>query len=195
MNLIAKSKYYILYNTININIKIFNNIKLLIPNTFFSIIDFKFFKILLKKKIILLFLIKNKKKTASIFTIIQPNQINILKKEILFFFLKNPFKLFINIILILKSLNRGENKFFNNVDYLHLLHFIIFKKGFNNLSLKEKDRLFNFFFKKIIKIYNAKYFFLCYEDENIKAKNFYLRNNFICYQKKNNLVFLKKKFD
>ena len=61
-------------------------------------------------------------------------------------------------------------------------------------SLKYKDKLFNYFFKQIIKNSNAKILFLCYEKDNMAAKKFYFRNNFEIFAERLNLLFVKKKY-
>ena len=40
-----------------------------------------------------------------------------------------------------------------------------------------------------------KVFFLCYERNNLKAHKFYLRNNFVVYNRNRDLVFVKKKIN
>ena len=78
---------------------------------------------------------------------------------------------------------------------MHLLHLVIYKKNFMNISIKKKDEIFNFFFKNILKIFKAKALFLCYEKKNIKAHKFYLRNNFIVYSENKDLVFVQKRIN
>ena len=61
-----------------------------------------------------------------------------------------------------------------------------------NVSIKNKDNIINFFLKSILRTFNAKSLFLCYERNNLKAHKFYLRNNFIVYNRNRDLVFVKK---
>lgn len=61
-----------------------------------------------------------------------------------------------------------------------------------NVSIKKKDKIINFFLKNILRTFNAKSLFLCYEVNNFKAHKFYSRNNFIIYNRNKNLVFVKK---
>mgnify|MGYP006120859805 FL=1 len=80
----------------------------------------------------------------------------------------------------------------NDKNYLHLLHLVIFKNYFKSISLKKKDEIINFFLRKIIKKYDAKYFYLCYERDNLRAYNYYKRNKFKFYAKRKNTIFVKK---
>ena len=75
----------------------FNLIKKNIPMSIFSIISYQFFKKMIKKKIINLFVIKIKKKISCIITVITPNDFIKLKYNICFFFLKNPLIFFLNV--------------------------------------------------------------------------------------------------
>jgi|MDTF01.1.fsa_nt_gb hypothetical protein len=192
MNVVKKNSYTL--HKINTNTKTtFSLIKKNLPTSIFSTFNNIFFKKIIKKKIISSFVIKNKKKKISaIITVVVLNNFSKLKYNIFLFFLTNPFFFLLNIIKIFKSLTRGPNTSFDN-SYLHLLHLIIYKKCFNKISIKKKDQIINFFFTHILKIFNAKSFFLCYERNNLKAKNFYSRNNFLVYDRKNKIVFLKKK--
>ncbi|MBL6857723.1 MAG: hypothetical protein ISQ92_03445 [Pelagibacteraceae bacterium] len=147
---------------------------------------------MIKNKIINLYVIHHKKKISAIITVVTIKNFTKLKYKVIFFLLANPFIFVFNIIKILKGVSRGSSKNFDN-RYLHLLHLIIFKKNFMNISIKKKDQIINFFFKHILKSFNAKIMFLCYEKNNSKADKFYLRNNFIVYNTNKNLVFIKKK--
>ena len=192
MNVVKKNSYTL--HKINANTKTtFSLIKKNLPTSIFSTFNDIFFKKIIKKKIISLFVIRNKKtKISAIITVVVLNNFTKLKYNIFLFFLTNPSFFFLNIIKIFKSLTRDPNTSFDN-SYLHLLHLIIYKKCFNKISIKKKDQIINFFFIHILKIFNAKSFFLCYERNNLKAKNFYSRNNFLVYGRKNKIVFLKKK--
>jgi len=136
---------------------------------------------------------KKKNKISAIISVVVTKNFLKLKYNIFLFFLCNPHKLIFNIFSILKSSLRGSSNFFDNA-HLHLLHLVIFKNYFKNISLKNKDKTINFFFKKILKIFNAKSLFLCYDVHNLSAKKYYKRNNFSIYDRNNNTVFLKKKF-
>lgn len=171
---------------------LFNLIKRNIPSSIFSSLNYKFFNNLVKKKIIHLYVIKYQKKISAIITVTTVLNLQKLKYKIFLFFLINPIKLIVNIIKIIKSLAKSSNVYFDN-SYLHLLHLVIFKKNFTNISIKNKDQIINFFFKNILKIFNAKSLFLCYEKKNIKAHRFYLRNNFVVYNKKKKFSFCPKK--
>ena len=171
---------------------LFNLIKRDIPSSILSSINFKFFNNLIQEKIIHLYIIQYQKKISAIITVITVKNLQKLKYKIFFFYFINPVKLFFNIIKIIKSLARSSSEHFDK-SYLHLLHLVIYKKNFMNVSLKKKDQIIEFFLKNILKIYKAKTLFLCFEKKNIKAHRFYLRNNFIVYKINKDLVFVQKK--
>ena len=173
---------------------LFNLIKRDIPSSIFSSLNYKFFNNLVKEKIIDLYIIQYQKKKSAIITVTTVKNLQKLKYKIFLFYLINPIKLVINIMKIIKSLARSSNVYFDN-SYLHLLHLVIYKKNFMNISIKKKDEIINFFFKNILKIFKAKSLFLCYEKKNIKAHKFYLRNNFIVYSENKDLVFVQKRIN
>ena len=177
-------------NKTNLVLKI---IKKEITNSVFFYLDFYFFKKLIKKKIISVFVIKKKNKITAIISVVETKNFFKLKYDILLFFFRNPHKLILNIFSILKSSLRGSSNFSDN-EHLHLLHLIIFKNYFKKISLKKKDKIINIFFKKILIIFNAKSLFLCYDIHNLSAKKYYKRNNFTIYDRNNSTIFLKKKF-
>jgi hypothetical protein len=173
---------------------LFNLLKRDIPSSIFSSLNYKFFNNLIKEKIIHLYIIQYQKKKSAIITVTTVKNLQKLKYKIFLFYFINPIKLFVNIIKIIKSLARSSNVYFDN-SYLHLLHLVIYKKNFMNISIKKKDEIINFFFKNILKISKAKSLFLCYEKKNIKAHKFYLRNNFIVYSENKDLVFVQKRIN
>tara|TARA_B100000886_G_C20344820_1_gene458214 strand:- start:156 stop:743 length:588 start_codon:yes stop_codon:yes gene_type:complete len=191
---IKKNQFY-LSNKINF-LQIFNIIKKNIPRSIFSNIDYYFFKKVAKKNLLAIFVVKKKRKVVSVISVISPKNYLKLKIEIMLYLLFNPIYIISNLNFFFSLLERDNNIINKKKEkyYLHLLHLIIFKKNFQKMDLKKKDQTINFFFKKIIKLYNANYFYLCYEKDNISAKNYYKRNNFTIYKKKNNTVFLKKRF-
>jgi len=191
---IASKNSYTLKKIENNTYYLFNLIKRDIPSSIFSSLNYKFFNNLIKEKIIHLYIIQYQKKISAIITVTTVKNLQKLKYKIFFFYFINPTKLIVNIIKIIKSIARSSNVNFNK-SYLHLLHLVIYRKNFMNVSVKKKDKIINFFFKNILKIFKAKSLFLCYEKKNIKAHRFYLRNNFIVYNKNKVLVFVKKKFN
>tara|TARA_B100001123_G_C15333982_1_gene1032137 strand:- start:419 stop:1033 length:615 start_codon:yes stop_codon:yes gene_type:complete len=164
-----------------------------IPGSIFSKINYNFFEGLVESGIVNIFSIRKQKKIVSIITVVDFENYTLLKKKIFLYLLKNPFKVIINFTFLLKNFFKDSTKLSINKDHLHLLHLVIHKKYFKKITLKEKDNIFNSFFKEILKLYNAKIFFLCYEKENSKANNFYLRNKFKIYDTKSNIIFVKKK--
>jgi hypothetical protein len=166
-------KNYLLTNRITNNKKIFNIITKQIPRSIFTILDADFFIQIIKNKVIEVFVIKKKKKILSVISVIKNKNYNSLKKEIFFYFLTKPYKLLLNIFFIIAMFGRSSSniKSSNDKNYLHLLHLVIFKNYFKSISLKKKDEIINFFLRKIIKKYDAKYFYLCYERDNLRAYN------------------------
>ena len=191
---IASKNSYTLKKIENNTYYLFNLIKRDIPSSIFSSLNYKFFNNLIKEKIIHLYIIQYQKKISAIITVTTVKNLQKLKYKIFFFYFINPTTLIVNIIKIIKSIARSSNVNFDK-SYLHLLHLVIYRKNFMNVSVKKKDKIINFFFKNILKIFKAKSLFLCYEKKNIKAYRFYLRNNFIVYNKNKVLVFVKKKFN
>jgi hypothetical protein len=191
------NKKFLLTNKINNHKKIFNIIINQIPRSIFAILDVSFFKNLIKDKIIEVFVIKKENKIASVINVITNNNYSILKKKIFFYFLLKPHRLFLNIYFVFAMFDRSLSniKFVKDNNYLHLLHLVIFKKCFKNLSLKKKDEIVNFFLTKIIKKYGARYFYLCYEKDNLRAYNYYKRNKFKFYAKSKNTIFAKKRIN
>ena len=189
---VIKKNSYSLKKVENNTSYLFNLIKKNIPTSIFSSLNHKFFHDMIKKKIINLYVIHQKTKICTIITVVTVKNFVKLKYRILYFFLMNPFNFFLNILKILKSISKGSIKNFDN-SYLYLLHLIIFKKNFMSISVKKKDQTINFFFKHILKSFNTKSLFLCYEKNNLKADKFYLRNNFKVYNTNKNLIFIKKK--
>jgi hypothetical protein len=191
---ITSKNSYKLKKIENHTYNLFNLIKRDIPSSIFSSLNYKFFNNLIKKKIIHLYIIQYQKKKSAIFTVTTAKNLQKLKYKIFLFYFINPIKLIFNIIKIIKSLARSSNLYFDK-SYLHLLHLVIYKKNFKNVSIKKKDQIINFFFKNILKIFKAKSLFLCYEKKNIKAHKFYLRNNFTVYNENKDLVFVKKRIN
>jgi hypothetical protein len=191
---ITSKNFYKLRKIENNTYYLFNLLKRDIPSSIFSSLNYKFFNNLIKEKIIHLYIIQYQKKKSAIITVTTVKNLKKLKYKIFLFYFINPIKLIVNIIKIIKSLARSSNVYFDN-SYLHLLHLVIYKKNFMNISIKKKDEIINFFFKNILKISKAKSLFLCYEKKNIKAHKFYLRNNFIVYSENKDLVFVQKRIN
>lgn len=189
---IINKNLHTLYKVENCPGHLYNSIKNNIPTSIFSVLDYKFFNSIVKKKVISLFQVKFKKKNSVIITVVPVRNFTKLKYEIILYFLTNPIIFLFNISKIFNSLTRASNTNFDK-NYLHLLHFIIYKKNFMNISLKKKDQTINFIFKHILKIFKSKSLFLCYEKNNFRASKFYLRNNFKIYKVNKSLVFVKKK--
>lgn len=193
MDIISKNSYT-LKKVENNSYYLFNLIKRDIPSSIFSSLNYKFFNNIIKEKIIHLYIIQYQKKISAVITVTTVKNLKKLKYKIFFFYFFNPIKFFLNIVKIMKSLVRSSSANFDK-RYLHLLHLVIFKKKFMNVSLKKKDQIINFFFKNILKIFKAKILFLCFEKKNIKAHRFYLRSKFKVYNRNKDLFFVQKKFN
>ena len=166
-----------------------------LPNSIFSKLDFLFLKNIVKKKILQVYAIKKKKRLSCVITITTYEKYNTLRNFIILYLLKNPIKILSNIRFILGVMNRDKNEVesYDNSKYLHVLHFIILKKQFDEISLKAKDNLINFFLKEIVKKNNANHIYLCYEKNNLKAHKYYKRNKFKIYKKNKKVIFIKKR--
>ena len=193
--IISKKNQFLLINANVLNKKIFNLIIKNIPSSIFSKIDFFFFKNAIESKKINLYLIKKRNKISSIISTVSVSNYRLLQRSIFFYLLKNPIKILTNFKFFLNLLDRDSNEIDskNEKKYLHLLHLIIFKKQFINNSLKAKDDIINYFFRKILNKNGANFLYLCYEKENIQAHKYYKRNKFKIYKKNRSTIFIKKK--
>jgi len=190
---IISKESYTLKKVENNTYHLFNLIKRDIPSSIFSLLDFKFFNQIIKEKIIHLYVIRYKKKISAIFTLATVKNLQKLKYKIFFYFFFNPHKFIYNLKKLISSLSRNSNISFNN-SYIYLLHLIIYKKKFLNISQKKKDKIVNFFLKKILIIFKKKNIYACFERKNLRALKFYFRNKFTVYSKNKNSFFVKKKF-
>jgi hypothetical protein len=173
--------------------QIFNLINRDISSSIFPSLSYKFFNNLVKNKIINVYIIKYKKKNSVIITVVTKKNLLKLKYKIFLFYIFNPHKFIYNISKIFSSLSRNSNVRFDD-SYLYLLHLIIYKKNFLNISIKKKDKIITFFLKNILIFFKAKNFFACYEKKNLSAFKYYFRNNFIVFSENKNSVFIKKRF-
>ena len=194
--IIAKRKNLLLINKKVLSKKIFEILIKKIPNSIFSKLNYSFLKKIIEKKIINLYIIKNQRKIFSLVTTVSYDNYNLLKKKIFIFLILNPHIIFLNLKYFFNIYNRDSNeinlKYKKN--YLHLLHLVILRDKKFNKNLKMKDEFMSFFYKKILKKNNARLFYLCYERKNLKAHNYYKRNNFRIYKKSTDVIFIEKKF-
>ncbi len=173
--------------------KIFDIISENIQDSIFKKLGFRFFVYMVSKKILHVYSVKKKKDISAIVTVIDyKNYISMNEKMVKYFF-HNPIQLLINVISVLSSTSK-KSTIKIKADYLHLLHLIIIKKNFSNISIERKDNILNNFYKKILNNHNAKVLFLCFDEKNKKARNYYKRNNFEFLHKVKNLIYLKKDF-
>ena len=173
--------------------KVYNIICKNLPNSIFNKLGFNFFKKLALEKIIHIYCVKKNSKLSAIITVMDYENYKTIDKQVLKYLIIKPFKL-INIFLDLKKSISKTSKFRVKKNYLHLLHLIIFKNHFLNISLEKKNRMFDNFYKKILKYHKSKILFLCFEEDNKKAKNYYLRNKFKFFYKIGNIIYFKKIF-
>ena len=192
--ILLNKKQFSLTNITNPPRQIYSLIVKNLPNSIFSKLDFLFLKNIVKKKILQVYVVKKKERFSCVITITTYEKYNMLRNSIILYLLKNPIKILLNIKFIFNVINRDKNEveYYNN-KYLHLLHFIILKKQFNEISLKAKDNLINSFLKEIVKKNNANYIYLCYEKNNLKAHKYYKRNKFKIYKKNKKVIFIKKR--
>lgn len=194
--IIANRKNFILINKKKLSKKIFEILIKKIPNSIFSKLNYNFLKKIIEKKIINLYIIKNQRKIFSLVTTVSYDNYNLLKKKIFIFLIKNPHIIFLNLKYFYNIFNRDSNEINLKYkkDFLHLLHLVIFSDKKFNKNIKLKDELMSFFYKKILEKNDAKLFYLCYERKNLKAHNYYKRNNFRIYKKNADVIFIEKKF-
>ena len=191
-----KKRKYFLYKLNKVENKtnhVFSLINRDISSSIFSSLSYKFFNNLVKNKIINLYIIKYRKKKSVIITVVTTKNLFKLKYKIFLFYVFNPHKFIYNVKKLFSSLSRNSNTHFDD-SYLYLLHLIIYKKTFLNISIKKKDKIINFFIKTILIIFKAKHIFACFEKKNLRALKYYFRNNFVVYSENKNSVFIKKKF-
>ena len=176
---------------LNKNYKIISN---KITSSIFIHLGFNFFKQMVQKNIIHLYNVKLKNKIVVIITVVEYKHYKILSKKIFYHLIQNPLIIIKNFFFLVESLKKNTNLKINK-NYLHLLHLIILKNNFLNISIKKKDALLTKFYKKILKNHKANQLFLCFEKNNLKAYRYYSRNKFKIFNKNTNIVYLKKKFD
>ncbi len=194
MNLIKKIGFSKLYIEKKSPSKYYEILNKELPQSIFCILGINFFNKMVENGLISLLIIKNKNKIGGIITVVKWINYQKLKKKIFFYIITHPHFLIFNIIFFIHCLKRDTNKSVNNKSHLHLLHLILIKKNFMNMSLNKKDKIINSFFKKITKLFDAKFLYLCYERNNQKASKFYKRNKFITFQKSEDIIFVKKRF-
>ena len=185
---------YILTKEVNNLKEIYKIICTQIKSSIFIYLGFNFFKRMVLDNIIHIYTIKKYKKISAVVTVIEFKNYKLINKKIFYYLINNPLIFIKSFGFLLISLKKKSNLHINK-NYLHLLHLIIFKKKFLNITIKKKDLILNEFYKKILKTYKAKYFFLCFEKNNIKAYKYYKRNNFIIFKKNKDIVYLKKFFN
>ena len=174
-------------------VNIYNIIRKKLPESIFKKLGLSFFIYMASNKIIHVYSIKKNNVISAIITVIDYKNYISMNKKIIEYFIRYPLKIFVNFISLISSKSK-KSMIKINKDYLHLLHLIIIKKNFSNISIKRKDTIFNNFYKRILKNHNAKVLFLCFDEKNKKAQNYYKRNEFKFLHKIKNFIYLKKKF-
>ena len=164
-----------------------------ITRSIFIKLGFNFFNHLAQNNKIHIYFVKKNKKISAVITVINYKNYQSITYDILFHLILNPHKIILNFFELKDSLKKSS-KLKLNSKYLHLLHLIIFKKNFLDISVKKKDIIFDNIFKNILTEHNAKTLFLCFEKENMSAKKYYKRNNFKNFHKMKNIIYLKKYF-
>ena len=164
-----------------------------LPDSIFKKLGLSFFSYMVSNKTIHVYSVNKIKKISAIITVVEYENYIFMNKKILKFLIKNPLMFLLNFFSIFNSRSKKSTfKIKNN--YLHLLHLVIIKKNFSNISVKKKDSILNSFYKKILQNHGANVLFLCFDEKNRKAENYYKRNNFKFLNKNENLIYLRKKF-
>lgn len=187
-------KNFILYKKKNNFLSIYKTICTQIPSSIFRKLGYKFFLQLISEKIIDVYCIKNNNKIVSIITFVTYENYFKISRKVLYFLIFNPHILIKNLLFLIKSFAKNKDINISKND-LHLLHLVIFKKYFAHLSLIQKDKIFNFFFLKLVKKYHTKSIFLCFEKNNLRARKYYSRNKYKIFDKQSNIIFLRKYFN
>ena len=180
------------HKTNNLN-KIYKIISKGLPSSIFVILGLNFFKKMVLSKLIHVYCIEKKKTISSVISVIDFKNYFLINKKIIVYLILRPF-LLLKFFFKLIQASQKNSKIKINPNYLHLLHLVILKEQFMNISIKKKDVLFNKFYKKILKKHKAKTIFLCFDKKNKIAKRYYKRNNFKFYVKKGNFFYYRKTF-
>ncbi len=165
-----------------------------LPESSFKILGYDFFKKMAEKEIIKVYCINVDNELASVISVINYKNYNLINRLILRHLILKPQILISNIFKLFKSSLKSSKANIQS-NYLHLLHLVIFKEKFKNYSIEEKDKIFDNFYKKILHKHEADTFFLCFNKSNLKALNYYERNNFKIFHKIGNILYYKKKYD
>ena len=174
-------------------VKIYNIIREKLPDSVFKKLGLSFFIYMTLNEIIHVYTIKKNNDISAIITVIDYKNYISMNEKIIRYFIQHPFKILINFISILGSTSK-KSLIKINEDYLHLLHLIIIKKKFTDISIKRKDSILNNFYKKILKKHSSKVLFLCFDEKNKKAQSYYKRNKFNFFYKIKNFIYLKKRY-
>ena len=110
-----KNQYYLTNDKIDYLV-VFKLIQKNIPRSIFSKLSFNFFKMIIKKKIIRIFLIKKKDKIASVISVISPKNYILLKKEIFLNLIINPINFLLNLSFFISLMDRDEKYNLNIVN-------------------------------------------------------------------------------
>jgi hypothetical protein len=171
-----------------LNKQIFIFITKNLKNTVFNILGYKFFRsIYLKNNYKNIFFYKKKNQLLILISYINLETELKLKKEMIKYFISNPMKFFLLLVNI---------KFFfkfskNPKNYIQLLHFIINKSIVPKINKIIRDKKIYELHKKFIKK-EHKGIYAVYSNENIAAKKYYKKNNYILYSKNLFFSFVKK---
>ena len=182
------------FNEKNKNLKkIFDVICDKLPESIFKTLGFNFFRNLVLKKIIYVYSINVDNKLASVITVINYKNYDLINRFVIKHLLIKPHKILLNFFKLFKSLSK-TSKLYIRPNYLHLLHLIIFKDKFNKYTISKKDKIINSFYKKILRKHNANTLFLCFDKSNIGALKYYSRNSFKPFHDIGSIIYYKKKY-
>lgn len=173
----------------NLNKKIFIFVTKNLKNTVFNILGYEFYrKIYLKNNYQNIFFYEKKKQLEILISYINLETEKKIKKEMIKYLISNP----IRIILLLQNI-----KFFfkfskNPNNYIQLLHLIINKSIITRANKIFRNKKINELHKKFTRN-KYKGIYAAFSNENIAAKRYYKKNNYILYSKNLFFSFVKKK--
>ena len=158
-----------------------------IDQTIFEIFGYDFFKIYFNLNYKNNYILYNKNKIIGLVSYIELNKIHQLKKEAIFYIIKNPFlllKIIPRFYIFFKSKNNPSN-------YLQLLHLILDKNILKNISKKNRDKSINTLHKKVV-MNKFLGIYASYSRKNYVAESYYKKNKYEIFDENFFYKFVKK---
>jgi hypothetical protein len=173
----------------NLNKKIFYFVTKNLKNTIFNFLGYEFYcEIYLKNNYQNIFFYKKKNQLEILISYIDLKTEKKIKKEIIKYLISNPIK----IILLLKNIKYFFKFSKNPNNFIQLLHLIINKSIMTKANKIYRNNQINELHKKFIRN-KYKGIYATFDNENIAAKKYYEKNNYILYNKNLFFSFVKKK--